>query len=144
MSIWEQTTTIETLNSYNKNTLQEVLDIRYTELGDNYLKGRMPVNEKVHQPYGLLHGGASAALAETLGSMAAHLCIDPKQNKAVGTDLHSHHLRGKRDGIITGIAQPLHIGNSSHLWEIKLSDEKERLVNASQLKVAIIENRDDD
>jgi len=116
----------------------EVLDIRFTVIGDDYLKATMPVNTTTKQPYGLLHGGASAALAETIGSVASSLCINPDKQICVGIEINCNHIRGKKDGIVTATATPLHIGASTHVWDIKITDERDKLVCVSRLTVAIL------
>lgn len=120
------------------NTMADHLGLELTEIGENYLKGRLPVDHRTKQPYGLLHGGASAVLAETLGSVASSLVIDPSQYNCVGIEINANHLRGVREGFVTGIATPLHTGKTTHVWEIKIYDDNEKLVCASRLTVAII------
>lgn len=126
------------LNSLSAGTMAAVLNIRFTEIGANTLKATMPVNETTKQPYGLLHGGASAALAETIGSVAASLCIDKERQICVGLEINCNHIRGKSDGEVTAIATPLHIGASTHVWDIKIYDERERLICVSRLTMAIL------
>lgn len=116
----------------------EFLGIGFTEIGDNYLKARMPVDNRTRQPYGLLHGGASAALAETLGSVASALVIDQSQYDCVGLEINANHIRGVKEGYVFGTAIPLHIGRSTHVWDIKIYDDREKLVCVSRLTVAII------
>jgi len=138
-AIWKQYgTTIEILNARSINTMAEILDIQFTEIGDNYLKATMPVDSRTHQPYGLLHGGASAALAETVGSVASSLGIDIEKQICVGIEINCNHIRGKREGIVTATAEPLHIGASTHVWDIRIKDEKDRLICISRLTVAIL------
>lgn len=135
---WKHNTTLEALNAMSKNTMAETLNMRFTELGEDFLKLSMPVNSATHQPYGLLHGGASAALAETVGSVASFLCIDPERQVCVGMEINCNHLRGKRDGVITATARPLHIGATTHVWDIKITDEAEKLVCVSRLTMAVL------
>lgn len=116
------------------------IGIEVTEIGDDFLKGRMPVDERTKQPAGILHGGASVALAETLGSMAANLCIDTEKYYCVGLDINSNHIRIMKEGYVYGVAKPLHLGQKTQVWEIKITDEKDRLVNVSRLTMAIVEN----
>lgn len=140
--IWKQSAVnIEQLNQQCKNTLAEVLEISFLELGDDFLKASMPVNKKTHQPYGLLHGGASAALAETVGSVASWLCIDPEKQVCVGMEINCNHLKAKRSGVIVAAASPLHIGATTHVWDVKIRDEKENLICVSRLTVAVLRNR---
>ncbi|MBC7721650.1 MAG: hotdog fold thioesterase, partial [Pedobacter sp.] len=118
--------------------LGEHLGMQFTEIGDNYLKATMPVDKRTHQPYGLLHGGASVALAETIGSVGSALIINPDKMICVGLEINANHIRGVKDGFVTGIATPLHLGGSTHVWDIKIYDNKERLVCVSRLTVALL------
>ena len=137
--IWKvENITVESLNKLSDNTMAEALGMRFTEIGDNYLKATMPVDKRTHQPYGLLHGGASAALAETIGSVASWMCIDTETQICVGIELNCNHIRGKKDGMVTATVEPLHIGASTHVWDIKIRDEREKLVCVSRLTVAIL------
>lgn len=139
-AIWKKEASTDALNKLSANTMGEVLDIKFVEVGDNYLKATMPVDKRTHQPYGLLHGGASAALAETIGSVASALCINDDQI-CVGLEINCNHIRGKKDGIVTATAEPLHIGSSTHVWDIKIRDEREKLVCVSRLTVAVLKNK---
>jgi len=137
--IWKhKNTSLDMLNLMNVNTMSEVLGIRFIEFGDDFLKATMPVNKNTHQPYGLLHGGASAALAETIGSVASFLCIDAEKEICVGIEINCNHIRGKKDGLVTATCKPLHIGATTHVWDIKINDELEKLVCVSRLTVAIL------
>lgn len=129
---------LDELNALSNNTMAAALDISFTEIGDNYLKAQMPVNDNSRQPYGLLHGGASAALAETIGSVASSLCIDKERYICVGLEINCNHIRGKKDGMVTATATPLHIGASTHVWDIKIHDERDKLICVSRLTVAIL------
>ena len=129
---------LELLNSMTKNTLMETLDIRYTEVGSDYLVATMPVNEKVHQPMGLLHGGASVAFAESVGSPASLLFVDPEKYEVRGIEISANHLRTKRKGLLTATARILHKGTMTHLWEIRIVDEKENLISLCKLTNIII------
>jgi len=124
------------------NTMGEHIGIRFTEIGPDYIKATMPVDHRTKQPYGLLHGGASVALAETLGSVGAAFVIDQSKFICVGQEINANHIRGVREGLVTGIAKPLHTGNTSHVWEIKIYDGKEKLVCVSRITVAILERRE--
>lgn len=126
------------LNQLAAGTMAEILDIRFTTVGEDYLEATMPVNENTRQPYGLLHGGASAALAETVGSVAASLCIDREKQICVGLEINCNHIRGKKDGLVTARATALHIGASTHVWDIKIRDERDKLVCVSRLTMAIL------
>jgi 1,4-dihydroxy-2-naphthoyl-CoA hydrolase len=129
------------LNKQGENTMGSFLDIRFTEIGPDYLRASMPVDVKTRQPYGLLHGGASAALAETVGSVASSLCIDTEKQICVGMEINCNHLRAKRDGLVTATAKPLHLGATSHVWDIRITDEQERLVCVSRLTVAVLKKK---
>lgn len=139
-AIWKKEANIDALNQLSVNTMGEALDMKFVEIGDNYLKATMPVDKRTHQPYGLLHGGASAALAETIGSVASALCINDDQI-CVGLEINCNHIRGKKTGIVTATAEPLHIGSSTHVWDIKIRDEREKLVCVSRLTVAVLKNK---
>lgn len=126
------------LNELSPGTMAEALDIEFTEIGQGYLKATMPVNNSTRQPYGLLHGGASAALAETVGSVASSLCIDTDKQICVGLEINCNHIRGKKEGIVTATATPLHIGATTHVWDIKIHDERGKLICVSRLTMAIL------
>ena len=121
-----------------KGTMGEHVGIEFTALGPDFLKGHMPVDARTRQPYGLLHGGASCVLAETLGSVASAMVIDPEKFICVGLEINANHIRGVREGLVTGTATPLHLGSSTHVWDIKIHDEREKLVCVSRLTVAIL------
>ncbi len=129
------------LNAQSKNTMAEFLNITFIEKGDCYLKASMPVQQKTHQPYGLLHGGASAVLAETVGSVASWLCINPETQICVGMEINCNHIRGKKQGLVIATAEPLHIGATTHVWDIKIRDEQERLICVSRLTVAVLKKQ---
>ncbi len=136
--IWKERPTLDDLNKLSKNTMVEHLEIVYTEVGDDYLKATMPVDKRPVQPMGLLHGGASATIAETLGSVASHCIIDRDTHYAVGLNIEVHHVRSVTKGKVTGVARPLHLGKTTHLWEIRLEDEEARLVSVSMLKMIVL------
>lgn len=138
MRIWKQDIDLASLNGWSANTLMEAIGIRITAMGDDWLQGTMPVDRRTHQPYGLLHGGASVALAETLGSTAAMLTLDAAKERAVGLDINANHVRGVLSGTVTGTARPLHIGRSTQVWEIRIEDEGGRLVCISRLTMAVV------
>lgn len=139
MNIWfHKELSPKDLQPLCKNTLGEHLGMQFTEVGENYLKATMPVDHRTHQPYGLLHGGASVALAETLGSVGAALTLDPDQFICVGMEINANHLRSVRSGTVTGTATPLHRGSSSQVWEIKIHDDHGKLVCISRLTVAVL------
>jgi len=127
------------LNARNQANAVGNLGIEFTEQGEDFLRGTMPVDHRTLQPYGLLHGGASVLLAETLGSMAANMCVDdPATGQAVGIEINANHLRGVREGTVTGTARPLHVGRQTQVWEIRIEDERQRLVCVSRLTLAVI------
>jgi 1,4-dihydroxy-2-naphthoyl-CoA hydrolase len=140
MSIWRTTATPEELNQRGSRTMPGYLGIRVTEIGPDFLRASMPVNEHTHQPFGVLHGGASVALAETVGSLAAMLCVDPNY-MVLGQDINANHLRSISSGLVTATARPFHLGRSSHVWHIEIRDEQERLVCVSRLTMAVVERR---
>ena len=129
--------TPQALNALSRGTAMEPLGIVFTELGADYLRGTMPVDARTRQPYGLLHGGASVLLAETLGSTAGGLCVDEGQG-VVGIEINANHLAGVREGLVTGTARPLHVGRSTQVWEIRIEDERGRLACVSRLTLAVI------
>ena len=137
MSIWKHTTDLGRINEWSRGSLVEHLGMRITEIGDDYLRGTMPVDARTKQPFGLLHGGASVALAETLGSTAGNLFIETAE-MAVGLDINANHLRAATSGIVTGTARPLHIGRTTQVWEIRIEDERTRLVCISRLTLAVV------
>jgi uncharacterized protein (TIGR00369 family) len=138
MTIWFANTTLEDLTARARNTLVEHIGIEYIEVGDDYIKARMPVDHRTVQPARILHGGASVVLAETLGSVAAYHCIDPEQKMAVGLEINANHVRSVREGYVTGTVRPLHIGNSTHIWEIHVRDDQDRLVCISRITMAVL------
>ena len=139
MAIWfNKSLKFEDLKTLESDSMSQHLGMEWTALGDNYLKMKMPVNERTKQPYGLLHGGASCALAETIGSMASHLVIDPNKFICVGLEINANHVRSAKDGLVTGHCTPLHLGKSTHVWDIKIYDEDRKLICISRLTVAIL------
>jgi 1,4-dihydroxy-2-naphthoyl-CoA hydrolase len=139
MSIWQSNARLEELQKLGRNTMVEYLDIRLTELGDDYLRGTMPVDHRTVQTMGILHGGASVVLAETLGSLAGNLCIDAKARACVGQEINANHLHPAAPGLVTGTARPIHLGTRSQVWQIEIRDQRERLICISRLTLAIIE-----
>jgi 1,4-dihydroxy-2-naphthoyl-CoA hydrolase len=139
MAIWfYENIKLEDFLHLGKNTLGEQLGMEFTEIGEDYIKGTMPVDHRTKQPYGLLHGGASVALAETLGSIGSALLVDQSKFNCVGLEINANHLRSVRDGFVTGIAKPIHIGASTHVWDIRITDQRDKLVCISRLTVAVI------
>lgn len=141
MSIWKQAPDLDRLNAASASTMMETLDIRFTAVGDDWLQGTMPVDHRTHQPYGLLHGGASVVLAETLGSSAAMLTLDPQKELAVGLEINANHVRGIRSGNVTGTARMLHLGRSTQVWEIRIENEQGALVCVSRITMAVVPAR---
>ena len=137
MRIWKSELSLDQANGWH-NTMIERIGIAVTDIGDDYVRGTMPVDARTHQPYGLLHGGASVALAETLGSLGAMMCADAKTHLAVGLDINANHLRGVAYGIVTGTARPIHVGRTTQVWEIRIEDERLRLICIARLTVAIV------
>jgi 1,4-dihydroxy-2-naphthoyl-CoA hydrolase len=140
-SIWLNQVTPEQLYERARNTLAAHLGIRVTEIGPDYLCATMPVNAQTHQPMGVLHGGASVALAETVGSLAANLCVDIEKYVCVGQEINANHLRSVASGIVTATARPFHIGGRSQVWGIEIRDEQNRLVCISRITMAVVERR---
>ena len=136
--IWAKEFSLEDLNERPKGHIGEVLEIEFTEITPDFLSARMPVNEKTRQPYGILHGGASVVLAETLGSVASNLVINSDKYIGVGLEVNANHLRPVKSGFVTGICTPIHIGGKTHVWDIKLYDERGKMTCVSRLTVAII------
>lgn len=138
MAIWKQSPSIDQINASSSNTLVDTLGMLVTEVGDDFIRGTMPVDARTRQPFGLLHGGASVALAETLGSLAGNLCLDSAREVAVGLDINANHIRAATQGVVTGTARALHIGRVTHVWEIRIEDEQHRLICISRLTLAVV------
>ena len=138
MSIWRSLQSIEALNSNQQGTLNAALGILFTEIGEDYIRGTMPVDARTVQPYGLLHGGASVALAETLGSTGAALCVDVQEYQVVGQEINANHVRAARSGLVTGTARPVHIGGRTHVWAIEIVNDAGQLVCVSRITIAVI------
>ncbi len=131
------TYTLEQVNTINKNTLMEHLGIEYTEIGEDYIKGKMPVDKRTLQPAGLLHGGASVALIESLGSAGSALCVDLSKTNVVGIEVNANHIKSARNGYVYGTAKLIHEGRTTHLWEAKIVNDKNELVCVGRLTVLI-------
>ncbi len=138
MTIWYIEATPNSLDAISANTMVEHLGIEFIAIGQDSITARMPVDHRTVQPAGLLHGGASVALAETLGSVAATLCVDPATTSCVGLEINANHIRSVRSGYVSGVARPLHLGNSTHVWDIRIHDEQERLVCVCRLTMAVL------
>lgn len=140
--IWfDKDLTLAQINALGNGNMGEFLDIRFTEIGDNWLKATMPVDHRTRQPYGLLHGGASCVLAETLGSVASALVVDTSKWLVVGLEINANHLRSAKEGIVTGHVSPIHIGASTHVWDIRIHNEGGKLVCVSRLTVAVLQKK---
>jgi len=137
MPLWKTQPDLAAIKQANQKTLMSTIGIEITEIGEDFVRGTMPVDARTHQPYGILHGGASVALAETLGSYAAMLCCDPGFY-AVGLDINANHVRAVASGSVTGTARPLHVGRSTQVWEIRIEDEVGKLVCISRLTMAVV------
>jgi 1,4-dihydroxy-2-naphthoyl-CoA hydrolase len=126
------------LNAHSRETLAQALGIEFTEAGADFLRGRMPVDARTRQPFGLLHGGASVALAETLGSAAGNHCLDPERSIAVGLEISANHLRPVTSGWVIGTARPIHIGRTTQVWDIRIEDEAGQMTCISRLTLAVV------
>lgn len=133
--------TLAVLNAMSKDTLMQTLEIDFIDVGDDFVTAKMPVNSRVHQPYGILHGGATAALAETVGSCASALFIDTKTKIVKGIELSINHLKSKKDGVVFGVAKPIHKGRTTHLWEIKILDEEDNLISICKLTNIVLDKK---
>ncbi len=135
--LWKQPVTVQTLTDMHKNTAVERLGIEFLEVGDDFLRARVPVDTRTRQPYGILHGGVSVVLAETLGSCGAAFAA-PEGHRAVGLDINANHLRSAASGWVTGTARPVHVGRTTQVWQIDLQDEQGRLTCVSRLTMAVL------
>lgn len=136
--LWYGEPTPADINDRPRNHIGALLGIEFTEIGDEHIKATMPVDARTHQPYGILHGGASVVLAETIGSIASSLVIDPEKYMAVGQEVNANHLRPVRSGHVTGICTPIHIGGKTHVWDIKIYDDRGKMSCISRLTVAVL------
>jgi 1,4-dihydroxy-2-naphthoyl-CoA hydrolase len=141
MRIWHKEFTLEELRQRGIGTMVEHLGITVTEVGEDFLKGTMPVDNRTVQPMGILHGGASVALAETLGSLAANYAVDNQKKYCVGLDINANHVRAASKGVVTGIAKPRHLGSTTQVWSIEITDEEDRLVCVSRLTMAVLDRK---
>ncbi|KAF1069661.1 MAG: putative esterase [Pseudomonas citronellolis] len=138
MSLWLNTPDLAALNAKQKNTIGEVLDVRFDAVDDDSLTASMPVDSRTHQPYGLLHGGASVVLAETVGSVASYLCLDASRFYCVGLEVNANHLRGVRSGRVSATARAVHLGRTTHVWDIRLQDEEGKPTCIARLTMAVV------
>lgn len=142
MGLFQDSITLDELNRLSKNTMAETIGIRFTAIGPDYLEATMPVDARTHQPFGLLHGGASVALAETLGSVAATCCVDANRQFCVGLEINANHIRSARQGQVKGVAKPIHVGKKTQVWEIRITNDKEELVCISRITLAVLDRKD--
>ena len=142
MSIWKIQVTPEILNRFTTNTMVKHLDIRFIDIGEDYIQGSMPVDHRTIQPAGILHGGASVTLAETLGSVAANLCIDPTEKICVGMEINANHVKTVSAGRVIGTVKPVHLGTSTQIWEIHIRDEQGKLICISRITLAVLDKQD--
>jgi 1,4-dihydroxy-2-naphthoyl-CoA hydrolase len=139
MGIFTAGVTLEKLNQTSHKTLLEQLGIVFSAIGDDFIEAKMPVDARTHQPMGLLHGGASVALAETLGSIAATLCVDSSKQYCVGLEINANHLKAVRNGTVTGVAKPVHIGKKTQVWEIRITNDDNALICISRITLAVLD-----
>ncbi|MEO1050114.1 MAG: hotdog fold thioesterase [Bacteroidota bacterium] len=133
--------TLDDLNNMSMGCMVEHVGIEFTEIGEDYISAKMPVDNRTQQPQGLLHGGASVVLAETLGSVAAYCCVDSKTQICVGQEINANHIRGVRDGYVYGKTTPIHIGRKTHVWEIRITNEQSELVCISRITMAVLNKK---
>lgn len=141
MSIWFVQPSLKRLNEAHEDTMVNHLGICLTDIGDDYIKATMPVDQRTVQPFGLLHGGASVALAETVASVGANLCLDSEKQFAVGMEINANHVRSVSGGMVTAIARPLHLGRQSQVWSIEINDENGKLVSTSRMTASVLDRR---
>ena len=141
MSLFYPNVTLESLNKFSINSMVSHLGIEFTRIGDDFIEAKMPVDFRTQQPLGLLHGGASVTLAETLGSIAATCCVDPETQYCVGLDINANHIKSAKSGYVFGITKPIHIGKRTHVWEIKIVNEQQELICISRITMAVIDKR---
>jgi len=139
MAIWKESINLESVNQRSIGTMAEYIGLKFTEIGDDFLAATLPVDQRTCQPLGILNGGASCALAETVASTAANYCVDQNKYYCVGLDINANHIRpGKTGGTVTGVARPIHLGRSTQVWEIKITSSENKLICISRLTVAVI------
>jgi 1,4-dihydroxy-2-naphthoyl-CoA hydrolase len=141
MGIFQENITLEALNALSKNTLAERIGIEFTAVGPDFLEAKMPVDSRTQQPFGMLHGGASVSLAETLGSVAATCCVDMERQFCVGLEINANHIRSVRTGYVKGVARPIHIGKKTQVWEIRILNDLE-LICISRITLAVLDKKD--
>lgn len=139
MGIWHQAMTLDDITLSRADTMVDYLGITFTEIGEDFLSAKMPVDRRTRQPMGIMHGGASCALAETVASIAANYCIDPKLKICVGLEINTSHVKMVREGFVTGTARPLHLGKSTQLWEVPITDPDGKLVSITRIRMAVLD-----
>lgn len=138
MSIWKTPISIEEITKRGKNTLSELMGIEFIDIGDDYLKAKMPVDQRTKQPIGIMHGGASCVLAETLGSVAGNYCVDLTKEYCVGLDINTNHVRQAREGFVFGTARPIHLGTKTQVWGIEIRNDADNLVSINRLTLMVL------
>jgi len=138
MRIWYADITLPAIAARSKNTMIELLGIEFTDIGDDYLTARMPVDARTKQPIGIMHGGASCVLAETVGSTAANFCVDIEKSYCVGLDINTNHIRSIREGYVSALAKPFHLGRTTQVWGIEITNEKQQLISVNRLTMAVL------
>ena len=138
MTIWHHEASIDSLNKRSENTLGDFIGIQFIEIGDNFLKATMPVNERTRQPIGILHGGANVVLGETIASTAANLVIDIEKQYCVGLEINMNHIRSVKEGVVTGVTKPIHIGRSTHIWQIDIFNEKNQITATGRMTASVL------
>jgi 1,4-dihydroxy-2-naphthoyl-CoA hydrolase len=141
MGIWKPKMDLEQLNALNKNTMAEHLGIVMTDFTDDTLTAKMPVDNRTLQPFGIMHGGASCALAESVGSLAANCCIDREKQVCVGLDITTSHIRQAKSGFVLGTARPIHLGKTTHVWEIQIKNEQDQLISLTRLTIIVLDTK---
>lgn len=142
MKIWKHELRLEDVANIRKNTMVDHLGIEFIEVGDDFLKAKMPVDHRTIQPIGIMHGGASCVLAETIASIGGNYCVDQEKYYCVGLDININHIRSVKSGYVFGITKPIHIGKTTQVWEIKIYDEKDRLISISRLTLIVLKRED--
>ena len=140
-SVWSSPPTIDDINTMGARSMPGYLGISFVEVGPDFIRAEMPVSERTKQPFGILHGGASAALAETVASVAGWYCVDQSSKVVVGVELNVNHIRSKTEGMLTATGRPLHLGRTTQVWEVRIHDEDDRLVAVSRLTAAVVNRR---
>lgn len=138
MKIWTLDLTLHMLTTRNKNTMMDFLGVEFTKIGDDFLVARMPVNERTRQPLGIMHGGASCVLAESVGSTAANYAVDSAKHYCVGLDINTNHIRSIREGYVIATAKPFHLGRTTQVWGINIVNEQEQLISVNRLTLAVL------